>query len=280
MNLSLRVYRCNYSNIPYFDTSPLFAKLAASDLPNFPLFRPETGHLNYSTEGRFTRRAELTAALKQYNDSLGNHLPEKMYAALKESGKLLITGQQPNLLTGPMYTFLKTVSIISLARNLAHRSETPIIPCFWTATEDHDISEINRVFINGKSLSLPVESSLTRGNMPPVGSLSLSNNRDRILKFLQTNLPLTQFTSQILDMVADCRFETFSTLFTSLMLKIFTEYSLVFVSPEILRKFAAPVLAEAVTNLPQLTRLLVENGQALIRLGVPAPLDRLNVFRV
>jgi bacillithiol biosynthesis cysteine-adding enzyme BshC len=51
------------------------------------------------------------------------------------------TGQQPGLLTGPLYTIYKALSAVALARGLENRLGQPVIPVFWVAGDDHDFAE-------------------------------------------------------------------------------------------------------------------------------------------
>lgn len=59
---------------------------------------------------------------------------------------VVIGGQQAGLLTGPLYTIHKIISIIKLAEQQEKELGRPIVPVFWIAGEDHDYLEINHVF--------------------------------------------------------------------------------------------------------------------------------------
>ncbi|PTL39719.1 bacillithiol biosynthesis cysteine-adding enzyme BshC [Alkalicoccus saliphilus] len=70
---------------------------------------------------------------------------------LQEDSVAVVGGQQAGLLTGPLYTIHKIVSIISESRRLERELERPVIPVFWIAGEDHDIDEINHTFFHDKN---------------------------------------------------------------------------------------------------------------------------------
>ncbi|RST75396.1 bacillithiol biosynthesis cysteine-adding enzyme BshC [Siminovitchia acidinfaciens] len=59
---------------------------------------------------------------------------------------VVIGGQQAGLLTGPLYTIHKIISIIKLAEQQEKELGRPIVPVFWIAGEDHDYLEINHIF--------------------------------------------------------------------------------------------------------------------------------------
>ncbi|MCX8002433.1 MAG: bacillithiol biosynthesis cysteine-adding enzyme BshC [Anoxybacillus mongoliensis] len=60
---------------------------------------------------------------------------------------VVIGGQQAGLLTGPLYTIYKIISIITLAKQQEQKLGVPVVPVFWMASEDHDIAEINYVHV-------------------------------------------------------------------------------------------------------------------------------------
>ena len=63
---------------------------------------------------------------------------------LRQPGVLAVTtGQQPALLTGPLYTVHKALSAAALARELEARWGRPVVPIFWVAGDDHDFAEAN-----------------------------------------------------------------------------------------------------------------------------------------
>src|SRR5699024_9412840 len=64
-----------------------------------------------------------------------------------ESSTVVIAGQQAGLLTGPMYTINKLISVVQFAREQQEQLGSPVIPIFWIAGEDHDFDEINHIFL-------------------------------------------------------------------------------------------------------------------------------------
>jgi bacillithiol biosynthesis cysteine-adding enzyme BshC len=54
----------------------------------------------------------------------------------------VVTGQQAGAFGGPLYTVLKAVTAIQLARRTATEQGIPVVPVFWVESEDHDWAEI------------------------------------------------------------------------------------------------------------------------------------------
>jgi bacillithiol biosynthesis cysteine-adding enzyme BshC len=83
-------------------------------------------------------------------------------ARLQEPGALAVTtGQQPGLLTGPLYTIYKALSAAGLARILERQWQRPVVPVFWVAGDDHDYAEASHAsWVNA-------EGSLRHVGLPP-----------------------------------------------------------------------------------------------------------------
>ncbi|UCF40849.1 MAG: bacillithiol biosynthesis cysteine-adding enzyme BshC [Gemmatimonadota bacterium] len=62
-------------------------------------------------------------------------------------GALCVTsGQQPGLLTGPLFTIYKALTAVALARALEAQLGRSVVPVFWVAGDDHDFLEANHVY--------------------------------------------------------------------------------------------------------------------------------------
>ncbi|WP_182199062.1 bacillithiol biosynthesis cysteine-adding enzyme BshC [Paraliobacillus salinarum] len=60
---------------------------------------------------------------------------------------VVIGGQQAGLLSGPLYTINKLISIIVFAKEQRSALNIPVIPVFWIAGEDHDFDEIDHIMV-------------------------------------------------------------------------------------------------------------------------------------
>ena len=84
---------------------------------------------------------------EQFEAALGDAIvpsPARQAALdrLRQPGALAVTsGQQPGLLTGPLYTIYKALSTAGLARILERQWQRPVVPVFWAAGDDHDFAE-------------------------------------------------------------------------------------------------------------------------------------------
>jgi bacillithiol biosynthesis cysteine-adding enzyme BshC len=98
-------------------------------------------------EKRF-QREELSNTIAQYMNRFGmSEAVRDNIEALKDpDSTVVIGGQQAGLLSGPLYTIHKIISIIKLAEKQSVELGKKVIPVFWIAGEDHDLQEVNHVF--------------------------------------------------------------------------------------------------------------------------------------
>ena len=64
-----------------------------------------------------------------------------------ENSVTVVGGQQAGLLTGPLYSVHKVISIIKLSEQKERELGVPVVPVFWIAGEDHDYQEVNHVYV-------------------------------------------------------------------------------------------------------------------------------------
>jgi bacillithiol biosynthesis cysteine-adding enzyme BshC len=214
----------------------------------------------------------------------GEHATFPLLARTPEAAtgdrRVIVTGQQPCLLTGPLYTVLKAASVCRLARDCAAAGNHEVRPLFWIASEDHDVLEVNRVTINGRSLVCPYGGSLKRGEVPPVGAISLEEERSRILDFLDEALPATEFKPGLLEQVAGCRFESYGTQFGDLVAGLFRPWGLETVEPAALRETTSPVLARLVAAWPETEAAFRRGCERLRERGYEPPLASLRFYEL
>ncbi|MCA0969377.1 bacillithiol biosynthesis cysteine-adding enzyme BshC [Halobacillus litoralis] len=77
--------------------------------------------------------------------------PQVVFDRIKElrdpNSAVVIAGQQAGLMTGPLYTIHKAISVLQLAKQQEEQIGESVIPVFWIAGEDHDFDEVNHIFL-------------------------------------------------------------------------------------------------------------------------------------
>jgi bacillithiol biosynthesis cysteine-adding enzyme BshC/bacillithiol biosynthesis deacetylase BshB1 len=175
---------------------------------------------------------------------------------------------------------LKAATAIALASRLSHVFNHPVVPLFWVAAEDHDVLEVNRVFLNGQRFVHAFKGELKRGKVPQVGEISIREAREPLLEFLQKALPETEFTPWVMDMVASADYSNYATAFFSLMEALFADWPLCLIDPMALRPLTAPILAALVERWHEV-RSAFDDGTAAVKdQGFTPPLDTLGLFEI
>ncbi|MBM7701765.1 bacillithiol biosynthesis cysteine-adding enzyme BshC [Metabacillus iocasae] len=116
-------------------------------------------HYNIHEKSVYQKRAQYLKAQSYPREELIEYLGEfnKKHEASSETlanierlqdpnSVVVIGGQQAGLLTGPLYTIHKIISIVLFARQQEQALGIPVLPVFWIAGEDHDFAEINHVY--------------------------------------------------------------------------------------------------------------------------------------
>lgn len=125
-------------------------------------------------------------------------------------GLAVVTGQQPGLLLGPLYTPYKILTAISLAKRLELALHCPVVPVYWCAAEDHDFAEAATVTVHSRlgapvTLSLPAEDGRSRQLADvPLSACPI----ERLQRWWEANLPATEFSSTVWELVAQAYAES------------------------------------------------------------------------
>ncbi|MFC4425728.1 bacillithiol biosynthesis cysteine-adding enzyme BshC [Deinococcus navajonensis] len=89
-------------------------------------------------------RLALAQALRQYHEELGT-LDADVQGALKQlehpRSRVVVTGQQAGVLSGPAYSVHKGADAALLARAMSTPDE-PVVAVYWVASQDHDAAEV------------------------------------------------------------------------------------------------------------------------------------------
>ena len=97
-------------------------------------------------------RKELAGCIGKYMERFPSspEVKTSLEKLTKENSAVIIGGQQAGILTGPLYSIHKVISIITLARQKEKELNIPIVPIFWIAGEDHDFQEVNHIYLEKK----------------------------------------------------------------------------------------------------------------------------------
>ena len=118
----------------------------------------------------------------------------------------IVTGQQAGAFGGPLYTLLKAVTAVQLARRITDEYGVAAVPVFWVDSEDHDWDEVKtaRVLDHAfelRDVSLP---DADGAGTHPVATLRLDARVGDAVAALGAHLPPTEFTAEVLSALRRC----------------------------------------------------------------------------
>jgi bacillithiol synthase len=111
----------------------------------------------------------------------------------------VVTGQQAGAFGGPLFTLLKAITAIQLARRTASEHRVPAVAIFWIDAEDHDWNEVRSGIVldadlHARTITLPAPEGA--GKLP-VAALTLDERVAAAIEELRGALPPTDFTDSV-----------------------------------------------------------------------------------
>jgi bacillithiol biosynthesis cysteine-adding enzyme BshC len=201
-------------------------KATGLDVRSFPWIRPLAGDYAYNfkqVEGLYagnpmepeawrdavaraqqkTRdRATLVSLLQAQQVERSAH-PAAHAAAARladPTSVAVVTGQQAGVFGGPLYTLLKALTAIQLARRTERDLNVPVVSVFWVDAEDHDWEEVRSctVLDAGFQPRTVTLADLEGAGQLPIAQLELVPQVEDTIAELAAALQQTEFTPQVL----------------------------------------------------------------------------------
>lgn len=137
---------------------------------------------------------QLAQGLREFNQRIENSPKsmENIDKLKREHTYVVIGGQQAGVMTGPLYSIYKAITIIQLAKQKEQELGCAVVPVFWIAGEDHDFDEVNHVY----------SMNLEQSGIEKI-SLKLSEEESRLRRSVShRNIPRQAITTLIDDFFA------------------------------------------------------------------------------
>jgi len=226
---------------------------------------------NYNTSRYFDKNV-LIDILKQQNVTFGGNENTAQHIELLKSEETfaVVTGQQVGLYTGPLYTILKTITAIKLAKNLKERfPQFNFVPVFWLESEDHDFEEANHINVIDQQNELvrigyemqTDDEEDSKKSLVPVGSIKFDEMINSINEELRSNLLDTDFKGKLMDSITSIYKEgsDFKTAFAKMMNDLFKDYGVVFIDPSDaeVKRLLSPIFEKELTTSPRLCESII-----------------------
>lgn len=185
--------------------------------------------------GRLLSRESLVKSLLAYANrhDAPNAVLQNAEALRDANVHLVITGQQPGLFGGPLFTLHKIATAIRLCREINATSDGPrVVPFFWNHSDDHDLDEANRLFLVNQQQEVQrfrIDKNHTNESLR---SLAIGRDIDKLLAEIDPLLPQSEFRAELLEL---CRprhpGDTFGDLQARLLFRLFGHHGLLMIEP-------------------------------------------------
>lgn len=222
-------------------------------------------------------RKKLAGQLLEYNRAVGcGKATEANIGKLSSKDSLIVVGgQQPVFMGGPLFMVFKIITIIKLSECLKQELGIEVIPCFWNATDDSNISQVDSVY-----LDYPQKQELLVPGLPEdrrFSDLYLDQGQvENIKSQWEGKLPHTDFKPALLKLllkslhfVDSGRGVSFSRMFSSLVVELFSSRGLIIIDPSLssIRKLSLDLVQKDLQLYHQAGLLAQKKGNILTNMG-------------
>jgi bacillithiol biosynthesis cysteine-adding enzyme BshC len=202
----------------------------------------------------------------------------------------VVTGQQAGVFGGPLYTLIKALTALQLARRTERDLKVPVVAIFWVDAEDHDWEEVRSCTVLDAEFqprTVTLQDLEGAGELP-IAQLELDARVEQTVDELASILQQTEYTSSV---IGDIRAAWkpgigMARAFATWLETLLGPHGLVVyesADPDA-KPLVADVFARELTSPGRTAALAAEAGEALASRGhapqvVPQP-DSVSLFRL
>src|SRR5690625_4230135 len=229
---------------------------------------------------RTFQRTQLADVLIDMNKQWDAPSPtmENINRLKEQDSVVVIGGQQAGLLTGPLYTLNKIISIIQYAKEQEEKLHIPVIPVFWIAGEDHDFAEINHIFLpNNKKVKKMTIPQQVYGKYT-ISEINIDQGQAQPwITTIFKQLEETAYTKELYALVSSCleKSQTYVDFFARLIYQLFAKTGIVLMdsSDHRIRQLERDYFCQLIEKQPLIAKHVYEASQELKGFGYSLSLD-------
>jgi len=233
---------------------------------------------------------ELTAIIRQFMEPLGLSKKANEHLQQLEQGAVAVVGgQQAGILTGPLYSVHKAISVIALAKEQSVKLQRPVVPVFWIAGEDHDLEEINHTYtVRGEDIKKRGYGERSRRKTMASETSINKESMTQLINTIAKDIGETAFTEMLMKQLVDIlnKSETFTEFFAQLMNHLFKDEGLLMIDAADFkfRQYERENFTRIIHKNEEIARVVTEKEAELERAGYGNPIlatnEAANLFYV
>ena len=235
-------------------------------------------------------RSKIYNILKDYNKNIGcsQKTIENIEKLKSPKSAVIIGGQQPGFLTGPIFIIFKILTILKVSSYFEKELKIPIIPCFWNASDDNSFNQIDNLNVINKEIT-NIKLDLSDFNPKTrYSDIYLADNRFKeAIEKLESILHSTSFKTEIMYFYKNILANTLkncsntkgeinvSSFFSAIITRMFSGYGLVIIDPADveLKKLSYNLLEFDMSKHYQISHLINSTGKKLNSCGYHSQLS-------
>ncbi len=191
---------------------------------------------------------------------------------------LVITGQQPGLLGGPLYTFYKILHTVQYARQLSEEHEAVFLPAFWNASEDDNRSEIDTLYWLGQDKSIHHYHWNLEQSQPYFTLAKEQLPLGEIFQQIRDSVQSTEFLEDVIHQIQNAydKADSYPDFFDQLIWALFSEEGLIIIRPDdpCLRQQAIPLMHHEILHPRETSKAINQAGAILQQNHLPIQLHK------
>lgn len=259
--------------LDFFDHDPFADNAANESLKRFTFrgSRPETVKLLHEYNSPFNPPAPVLSNIDLLAD-------EKTFA--------VVTGQQPVLMGGTLFTIYKTLTAIIYCSVYNRQSGYNFVPVFWMGDEDHDFNEVASVTVPSQKSAVHLEWQTDQNIEQRTADILLDGEFEELKKVVRDTLGDTDFSEDLWNAI-DQSYSVKATVgeaFGRLMMDIFGKHGLILAGSnhKAIKHHTSPVLKTAVQKSQEIYRSLKTTTGNLEKSGYHSQVlvQESNLFRI
>ncbi len=226
-------------------------------------------------------RSKITKRLLAFNQkyNCSSETVVNIEKLLKRNSVTVVGGQQAGVLTGPLYTIHKIITIVQQAKEQEEKLGIPVVPVFWIAGEDHDFDEVNHV--HSVKVAKLFKRKVEQQNDLKQSVSDIHIDKHAINKLIEEVLrdnKETENTVELKELIEKSLQEskTYTDLFSFLIHGLCKRSGIVLLDAhdEEFRKLEVPFFEQLIKKNERLNEMFLNGANALYNQGYGEPIER------
>ena len=220
---------------------------------------------------------------------------ESLRALESPDATVVVAGQQPGFLGGPLLSLYKALGAVALARRLQASHGKPCVPVFWVAAEDHDLDEVRTCRVPGPTGQGGARGETTgdettgdiafrvphKSDRRPLSEYPVDDAVEAVLDQATEHFSQRRFAHLARELVDSYRGRQLASGFASFLLRLLGDTGLLVLDPHVLRPTAAPLFERVVDDAVAVMEAIAKGRDTVAAAGVaPFVAGRLPLFLI